>query len=98
MTLPSTSSAGPNTSSREEDVAKLSEMFPNETTKDLENCLKVQGSVDQAVMTLLQPKTSPELSDDDSELMNSIFKGSSGSLLDSQCSLSEELHNLQKKF
>ena len=101
MTLPSTSSAGPNTSTActaEEDIDKLAEMFPSESRKDLQNCLKLQGSVDQAVMTLLQPRTFPELSDDDSELMNAVFKQSSGSLHDSQRSLIDELHDLQKKF
>ena len=80
LTLPSTSSAEPNTSTActgEEEIDKLSGMFPNESRKDLENCLKFQGCVDQAVMTLLQPRTFPELSDDDSELMKSVFEQSS---------------------
>lgn len=86
MTLLSTSTA----CTAEEDIDKLCEMFPNESRKELENCLKLQGCVDQAVMTLLQPRTFPELSDDDTELMNSVFKQSSGSLHDSQRSLSDE--------
>ena len=97
MALPSTSSAGTKASTAEEDIDKLSELFPNETRKELENCLKVQGSIDQAVMSLLHPKTSPVLSDDDADLMDSVFKGSD-SLHNSQRSLSEELHDLQKHF
>lgn len=90
LAFPSTSSAGSNASATEEDIDKLSEMFPNETRKELENCLKVQGTLRQAVTTLLQSKTSLELSDDDSDLMDSVFEGPR--------SLSEELHDLPKNF
>lgn len=90
LAFPSTSSAGSNASATEEDIDKLSEMFPNETRKELENCLTVQGTLRQAVTTLLQSKTSLELSDDDSDLMDSVFEGPR--------SLSEELHDLQKNF
>ena len=63
---------GMSASSSEEAVDKLSEMFPNESRKELENCLKVQGSLDQAVMALLNPCTST-FSSDESELMDSAF-------------------------
>ncbi|XP_044178751.1 uncharacterized protein LOC114947081 [Acropora millepora] len=54
LTLLSTSSAEPTTSTActaEEDIDKLSEMFSNESRKELEKCLKLQGCVYQAVIT-----------------------------------------------
>ncbi|XP_028516404.1 uncharacterized protein LOC114575542 [Exaiptasia diaphana] len=77
-------------SDQDEDLEKLSEMFPSETRSDLQNCLKEAGSVTQAIMTLLQPKTSLMISsDDDLDLSESAF---------GPPSLSEEIYNLQKNF
>ena len=67
--FPSTSGAGSSASTTEENIEKLSEMFPHATRKELENYLKDQASMDQAVLTLLHSKTSLVLSDDDSDLM-----------------------------
>ena len=44
--ISSTLVGGMSASASEEAVDKLSEMFPNESRKELETCLKVQGSLD----------------------------------------------------
>lgn len=96
----STLGGGMGASSSQEAVDKLSEMFPNASRKELETSLKVQGSLDQAVMALLKPCTSTLSSDDESELMHSAFETS-----DTPCpapgnphSLREELNQLQKNL
>ena len=89
-------------SATEEAVDKLSEMFPDESRKELEACLKVQGSVDRAAMALLNPSTSTFSSDDESNLMDSAFDTPISPCPDpGTCkprSLREELNDLQKNF
>ena len=91
---------GTSASSSEEAVDKLSEMFPNESRKELENCLKVQGSLDQAVVALLNPCTPAFSSDNESELMDSAFHtpDSPGPAPGNPHSLRDELNDLQKNF
>ena len=67
-------------------------MFPNKYRDELENSLKVQGSLSQAVMTLIKPEMSPVPFHDESDLMCSAFEGLIDSLEDSPCSLREELN------
>ena len=69
--ISSTLGGGVSASASREAVDKLSEMFPNESRIELGTCLKVQGSLDEAVMALLNPCTSTISSDDESELMDS---------------------------
>lgn len=96
----STLGGGMRASASEEAVDKLSEMFPNESRKELETCLKVQGSLDQAVTALLNPCTSTLPSDDESELMVSAFDtpDSPSPAPGNPHSLREELNELQKNF
>ena len=96
----STLGGGMNASSSEEAVDKLSEMFPNESRKELENCLKVQGSLDQAVLALLNPCTSTFPSNDESELVDSAFDtpDSPRPAPGNPRSLREELNDLQNNF
>ena len=98
--ISSTLVGGMSASASEEAVDKLSEMFPNESRKELETCLKVRGSLDQAVTALLNPCTSTFSSDDDSELMNSAFDTPGGPHPGPGIprSLREELNDLQKNF
>lgn len=87
-------------SATEEAVDMLSEMFPDESRKELETCLKVQVSVDQAAMALLNPCTSTFSSGDESDLMDSAFDTPDCPRPD-PCkprSLREELNDLQKNF
>ena len=98
--ISSTLGGGMSASATEEAVDKLSEMFPDESRKELETCLKVQGSVDRAAMALLNPCTSTLSSDDESDLMDSAFDTP-----DSPCtdpgkphSPRKELNDLQKNF
>ena len=96
----STLGGGMSASSSEEAVDKLSEMFPNESREELENCLKVQGSLDQAVVALLNPCTPAFSSDDESELMDSAFHtpDSPRPAPGNPRSLRDELNDLQKNF
>lgn len=98
--ISSTLGGGMSASASEEAVDKLSEMFPNESRKELETCLKVQGSLDQAVTALLNPCTSTLSSDDESELMVSAFDtpDSPRPAPGNPHSLREELNELQKNF
>ena len=98
--ISSTLGGGMSVSASGEAVDKLSEMFPNESRIELETCLKVQGSLDQAVMALLNLCTSTISSDDESELMDSAFDtpDSPHPAPGNPRSLREELNNLQKNF
>lgn len=98
--ISSTLDEGMSVSATEEAVDKLSEMFPDESRKELETCLKVQGSVDKAVMALLNPCRSTFSSDDEAELMDSAFDtpDSPRPGPGNPRSLREELNDLQKNF
>lgn len=98
--ISSTLGGGMSASASGEAVDKLSEMFPNESRIELETCLKVQGSLDQAVMALLNPCTSTISSDDESELMDSAFDtpDSPRPAPGNPRSLREELNDFQKNF
>ena len=98
--ITSTLGGGMSASASGEAVDKFSEMFPNESRIELETCLKVQGSLDQAVMALLNPCTSTISSDDESELMDSAFDtpDSPRPAPGNPRSLKEELNDFQKNF
>ena len=98
--ISSTLGGGMSASATEEAVDKLSEMFPGESRKELETCLKVQGSVDRAAMALLNPCTSTLSSDDESDLMDSAFDTPDNPHPDpgKPRTLREELNDLQKNF
>jgi len=98
--ISSTLDGGMSASDTEEAVDKLSEMFLDESRKELETCLKVQGSVDQAVMALLHPCRSTFSSDDEAEFMDSAFDtpDSPRPGPGNPHFLREELNDLQKNF
>ena len=79
------------------EINHLSQMFPDKSRDFLKACLQVEGSFDQAVMSLL-PTTDNTVTDDDdaNDLMNSPFEPL-GTCCDTQ-DLNAELRNLQKKF
>ena len=79
------------------EINHLSEMFPDKSRDFLKACLQVEGSFDQAVMSLL-PTTDNTVTDDDdaNDLMNSPFEPL-GTCCDTQ-DLNAELRDLQKNF